>query len=217
MVSLVQIMLKTSAMWIKEYTHPLKAIGGLFFVLAFLTGIIWAFGKDVEAIGFVFALLSSMFFSSPSVAEYIVPSRKPIRHMNLDEILQFIIETHPKNDWKLVHSKYTEEAFLKEDMRLRIRVRWDEEDRASRSFHEVWATNFPDSNATRDWYDLLYDGNLIERYMLISVDGGRAELPLPDLGTKEVGPCIFKIAQIFDASSTLNEYMRRAGLTLKNI
>ncbi len=205
------------ARWIKEYTHPLKAIGGLFFFLALGTGFFWALGKDIEPIAFIFALLSSIFFSSPSVAEYLCPSRKPIRHMNLDEILQFIRETNGKTDWKLIHSQNAHEAFLIEDMRLRIRIRWDAEDSQDKSFNEPWATKYPDPNASRDWYYLLYDGNLIETFILVSVDGCRALLPLPKFSTLEVDPLDYKIAQIFDQKNSLDEHMARSNLIVKNI
>lgn len=203
------------ARWIKEYTHPLKAIGGLFFVLALVTGVFWSFGKDVEPIAFIFALMSSIFLSSPSVAEYLLPSRKPIRHMNLLEILQFIKETNAKTDWKSVHTNWATEAFLKEDICLRIRARLDDEGKCAESFHEKWAINYPDPNASSHWHDLLYDGALIERFVLVSVDGGRADLPLTIFKTLEVEPLVYKIAQIFDQKNTLDEYMDRSGLSVK--
>ena len=72
------------------------------------------------------------------------------------------------------------------------------------------------SSASSYWYDLSNDGALIERFILVSVDGARAELPLPDINTLEVQPLPYKIAQIFDELNTLDEYMRRSGLTVEN-
>lgn len=68
--------IRDAALWIKEYAHALRVIGGIIFVLALISGIIWAFGADIEPIAFIFCLLSSLLFASPSVAQYILPDRK---------------------------------------------------------------------------------------------------------------------------------------------
>jgi len=204
------------AIWVKENTHALRVLAGIFFVLALLTGLIWIAGKDVEPIAFVFGLVSSLLFATPSIAEYILPNRKPVRHMDYDEILNFIKTTNAKADWKWIKTNWAEEAFLKEDPRLRIRVRWDDEGIHIKGFKEPWANKHPDPTANSYWYDLTYDGALIERFILVSVDGARAELPLPDRSTLEVKPLIYKVAQVFDELNTLEEYMGRAGLSVKN-
>ena len=203
------------ALWVKENTHALRVIAGGFFIFALIMGLIWIAGNDVEPIAFVFGLISSLLFASPSIAEYILPTRKPVRHMSFDEILEFIKTTDAKSDWKFFKTNWAEEAFLKEDPRLRIRVRWDEEGVHNSDFKEPWANMHPDPKATSYWYDLSNDGALIERFILVSVDGARAELPLPYANTLEVGPLIFKVAQIFDELNTLDEYMVRSGLTVR--
>ncbi len=91
-------MIKKSAIWVKSYTHVFRVIGGIFFVLALISGIIWILGKEIEPIAFTLGLLSSMFFASPSVAEYVVPDRKPVRHMDFNEILEFILSSDSKKD-----------------------------------------------------------------------------------------------------------------------
>ena len=204
------------AIWIKECAHVLRVLAGIFFVLALVTGVAWIAGNNVEPIAYVFGLISSLFFASPSIAEYVSPSRKPVRHMGYEEILEFITTTNAKTDWKWVQTSWAEEAFLKEDPRLRIRVRWDNEGIHVRGFQEPWANKHPDPTANSYWYDLSYDGALIDRFILVSVDGARAELPLPDRNTLEVAPLIYKVAQIFDGLNTLDEYMRRSGLHVKN-
>lgn len=185
-------------------------------MFALITGIAWVAGKDVEPIAYVFGLISSLLFASPSIAEYVVPNRKPVRHMGYDEILEFIKTTDAKADWKWVQTSWAEEAFLKEDPRLRIRVRWDDEGVHVKGFKEPWANKHPHPTANSYWYDLTFDGALIERFILVSADGARAELPLPDRNTLQVEPLIYKVAQIFDGLNTLDEYMRRSGLSVKS-
>ena len=71
--------LKTICLWVKEYAHALRVLGGIFFVLALVVGLFWAFGCDVEAAAFVIGTISTTLFASPSVAEDFLPNRKPIR------------------------------------------------------------------------------------------------------------------------------------------
>ena len=206
-------MIKQIAIWIKGNAHVLRIIGGLFFVLALMSGIVWVLGKDIEPIAFTFSLLSSLFFASPSIAEYIVPNRKAIRDMNFEEILNFILVTSPKDDWKIITNNWAEEAFLKEDPRLRVLCSYDDEGTHNENFQEPWANAHPDRSATSYWYNLSYDGSLIDRYILVSIDGSRATLPLPNLTTLKVKPLPYKVAEIFDRSDSLIDYMNRSGLT----
>jgi len=207
---------KSIAVWIKEYAHALRVVGGVFFALALLAGIVWVMGKEVEPIAFLLGIISSLLLASPSIAEYLVPNRKPLRYIDYDEILEFILTTEAKNDWKWIKTNWAEEAFLKEDPRLRIRVRWDDKGKHNDNFTEGWANKYPDPSASSYWYDLSNDGALIERFILVSVDGARAELPVPDIGTLEVPSLRYKVAQIFDELNTLDEYMKRSGLTVRN-
>jgi len=210
--------IKKIVIWIKEYAHVLRVIGGIFFGLSLIFGIIWISGKDVEPIAFTLGLLSSLFLASPSIAEYFVPNRKPIRYMTFDEILKFILTTNAKEDWKVLSTNWSSEAFLKEDPRLRFRMRYDEEGIHNDNFVEPWANNHPDSSATSYWCNLLYNGDLIERYILVSIDGGRAIMPLPDRNTLKVNLLTleYKVAEIFDDLNSLEEYIKRAKLIKNN-
>lgn len=204
------------SLWIKEYAHVLRVFAGMFFIFSFIAGVFWIFGgSNVEPIAYVCGLFSSLLFSSPSIAEYFVPNRKPVRHMDFDEILKFINTTNGKTDWKLLQTNWAKDAFLKEDPRLRIRARLDDEGIHVRGFVEPWANNYADPSANSYWYDLTYEGALIERFILVSVDGARADLPLPNRDTLQVEPLMFKVAQIFDGSNTLDDYMCRSGLRVE--
>ena len=203
------------AIWVKQYAHVLWVLAVIFFGLAFVTGVIWMAGWEAEPIAFVFSLISSLLFASPSIAEYVLPNRKPVRHMDYDEILNFIKTTNAKTDWKFIKTNWAGEAFLKEDPRLRIRVRWDDEGIHIKDFKETWANKHPDPIANSYWYDLSNNGVLIERFILVSVDGAQAELPLPDRKTLEVKPLIYKVAEVFDELDTLEKYMLSSGLSVK--
>ena len=199
-------------LWIKKYTHPLRVLGGVFFGAAILAGILWSFGKDIEPIAFLLGLLSSMFLASPSVAEYFLPDRKPVRHMDFDEIVLFIPTTNPLDDWHGITRELSSEYFLKEDPRLRFRVNYLEEGTHNSDFREEWANCHPNPRACSYWCELYYDGSLIDRTILVSVDGGRALLPLPEVGTNEVSEYQYLVAQIHDVLGSLDKYMKRSKL-----
>ena len=204
------------AMWVKENPHSIRETAFFFFALALFFGVIWISGKDVEPIVYVLGSISTLLFTSPALARFVVSDRKPVGQMNYDEILDFITTSSAKTDWKRIKTNWAEEAFLKEDPRLRIRVRWDDAGIHDKDFNAPWAITHPGQTATSYWYDLYYDGGIIDRFILVSVDEGQAKLPLPESTTLEVDHLSFKVAQIFDEHNILDEYMRRTGLRVKN-
>ena len=205
----------SSAMWVKNNEHSLREVALIFFILALFVGVIWITGKDVEPIAFVLGSICTLLYVSPRLARYVLPDRKPVRYMSYDEILDFIKQSDAKLDWKWIETKWSEEAFLKEDPRLRITARYDKDGVHQQEFTESWMEAFTDPKASSYWFDLSYDHALIDRFILVPVDGGKAELPTPEPGTLQVDPLNYKVAQIFDEHNTLEEYMVRAGLHLK--
>ncbi|MFW9878739.1 MAG: hypothetical protein ACFFG0_37145 [Candidatus Thorarchaeota archaeon] len=135
--------------------------------------------------------------------------------MSQSELLQLVKDSDPKKDWHgLSNNSWTSEAFFKEDPKLRFRVKYIDEGIQNDDFIEEWANKHPDPKATGYWYDLYYDGNLIERFILVSVDGGRAILPPPDEYTGKVTMMNYKVAQIHDILNTLDQYIKRSGLEI---
>lgn len=203
---------KRTALWVKEYAHALRVLGGLLFVLTLLFGLLWVGDFNVESVAFVLSLLSTLCFAAPSVANYVVPNRKPIRDMTFDEIMAFIPQTDPKADWHGVSMQWASEKFLKEDPRLRFRSSMDEVDIQNDDFVEDWANRYPHRKATGYFYNLSFEGALIDRFILVSVDGGRALLPAPraDLGT--IRRIDYVVAQIHDTLGTLDQYIELSGL-----
>lgn len=206
--------IQKSAIWVKEYKHLLRVIGGLFFLLALLAGLIWALGAEIEPIAFSLGMFSSLFLASPSVAKFIVPDRKPVRHMTYQELLDFILTTDANEDWHGVSTSVSSEYFLKEDPRFRFKARHSESGVQNTDYMEPWANRHPDNHAVGYWKELYYDGHFIERFILVAVDGGKALLPPPDLKTNKVELLNYRIAEIFDRSNTLDEYLERSGLEL---
>lgn len=209
-------LIRSASLWIKEQAHAVRIIGGIFLGIALFLGLIWMFGVDLDAFAFFFSILASIFFALPSVAEYLVPGRKPIRHMTYEEFLALLDEEMPES-WKVIHTDWAAEAFLREDPRLRIRVRHDDAGVHCDDFKEPWANKHPDPRARSYWYDYVYEGNLIERFIMVDVDGHRATLPLPDANSTQVQARRYKVAQIFDRMGELDDYIQRSGLSVYGI
>ena len=206
--------LRAFALWVKESTRAINVLAGVFFLLTFLSGLAWIVGANIEPVAFVLSLCASSLFGLPHLAEFILPSRKPIRDMTHDELLDFVKSSDPKMHWKGITRSWISEVFLKEDPRLRFRAKFTEDGIQNEDFKDKWANRHPDPHATGYWYDLYYDGNLIERFLLVSVDGGRATLPAPDWQTGKVTSMNYRVAQIHDTLGTLDEYIRRSGLDI---
>ena len=202
-----------TACYIKDNANTFRVFGIFFFILTVILGVCWMGGLDIESVAFFSSIVSTTCFGLPSVATYIVPDQKPIRYMSFDEYLQFVVSSSTEH-WEIINLGWTQEAFLKEDPRLRFRVRFDDEGRHVKDFQAPWANNLPDKTAHSYWYSLTYDGALINRYVLISVDGGRAHLPLPKGNTNLVSPLAYKVAQLFDDLGTLEKYMQQCDLTV---
>ena len=134
--------------------------------------------------------------------------------MTYDELIQFIQDTDPVNEWHSIDRNFIEERFLNEDPRLRIISKSIDDGIHNDDFQEAWANGHPDPSAVSYYYNILFDGNFIHRLILVSVDGHRATLPLPNTQTMQVNPFDYKIAQIFDATNTLDDYMRRSRIHL---
>jgi hypothetical protein len=208
--------LRKICLWIKEYKHPLRVIGGIFFGLALISGIFWLVGNDIEPLAYFFGLLSSLFLASPSMAEYFLPDRKPVRHMTFEEILEFVPKTDSERDWHGITTDWISEYFLKEDPRLRYRSKYIDEGVQNDDFIEPWANNHPNPKATGYWCNLFYDGAFLDRIILVSIDGGKATIPPPDIETGKISKHSYHVAKIHDSTNTLDSYIQRSKLEVSD-
>ena len=182
------------------------------FLFALVAGVIWMAGYEVEPVAFTLGMLSSLLMASPSIAEYFLPDRKPVRHMTFEELLDFIPTTDPHSDWRGITKDWSSEYFLKEDPRLRYRAKFTDDGVQNENFVDKWANRHPDKKAIGYWYELYFDGAFIDRKILVSVDGGRASIPPPKPGTLVVSRNDYHLAKMHDTLGTLDEYIERSGL-----
>jgi len=202
-----------ACLWAKSNSGVFNVFGAIFFVLNVFMAFIWLLGRPVDALAYVLSLISALFFGIPVATRQLYPDRKPPREMSYGELLDFIEHSDPRNDWVLKSTNHASEAFLKEDPRLRITNRSDDYGVQNSQFVERWANSFPDPKAVGYWYDVTYDHALIERVILIGVDGGRCLLPIPNPNTVSVPHLRWVIAAIHNEPNIFQEYTKRAGLS----
>ena len=92
--------------------------------------------------------------------------------------------------------------------------------KSNEDFHEEWANQFSDPHATSSYVDLFYNGALIHRELYVTVDGGRASLPLPERrGERLVAPIgyahLCRLLVSFETNADdFDHYMTRAGISV---
>jgi hypothetical protein len=134
-------------------------------------------------------------------------------------IEQCILTSDPQSCWERVSTEQSSVAVHKDDVNLRLVINHQEEGKQCEDFQEEWANRHPDPHATGYWCDTFYASTHVSRNILVSVDGGRAMLPIPrQMGIEgkrsEVLPFDYRVAQIFDSIGTLDDYMYRSGLRI---
>lgn len=131
--------------------------------------------------------------------------------MTYDKLIEIIRSSKPSdwiyNDEQGVHT-------YRADLNIRIQRRTDD-DITGRSFNEPWANCHPDPAASRLLCDIYYGSSLVDAFMLVSVDGHRADLPLPEPQTKKIRRKDYELARAVDVLGTLDQYIQRSGLTVE--
>lgn len=155
-------------------------------------------------------------------AKAIEPLPVIVLNPSQENIERVVMYSDPKADWghQSIGGKIV--VRYKGDVNLRFEINYhSNEGIQQEDFKEEWANRHPDPSATGYWCNLYYNQTLIERFILVSVDGGRALLPIPKKGKDfahldQVLPLDYKIAEIHDTTGTLSQYMARSRLTIYN-
>jgi hypothetical protein len=138
-----------------------------------------------------------------------------------DRIIDVILKSDPRTDWHSnTHGSRTVTSYTG-DANLRFEINCTRAGTQADDFQEPWANCHPDSRATGYWCQLFYGASVIGQWVLVSVDGGPAMLPLPALGPDRQHPgpvpmLDYRIAEIHDSLGTLKEYMQRSGLVVEH-
>jgi hypothetical protein len=125
--------------------------------------------------------------------------------MNRNEYLTLITNSN-NEDWYF-SDEYT--ATFKNDLSIRLKLNAD----MNNPFYEEWAINHPDKTNWRETATFFYNQSIIYVLNLVSVDGGRATLPYPDLKTNKIPSFKYNLAKICWPEH-LDEYIKRSGLSI---
>jgi len=127
--------------------------------------------------------------------------------MKLDDVKN-ILATSPQDDW--VVDDESGSFTYKNDLNLHIE-RADYE--TYRDFDEPWAKSHPDPKAVAVEYVVKYGSSFVEKHMLVSVDGHRATLPMPNsLNDLRVSASEANFARIVDIGDRVDEYLQRSNI-----
>ncbi|MFW6025367.1 MAG: hypothetical protein ACOCRX_03405 [Candidatus Woesearchaeota archaeon] len=123
-----------------------------------------------------------------------------------------ILLNSSSEDW--IKDEETGNFTYKKDLNLRVeRQKTDE----IGTFKEEWATDFPDSNAESIEHIVKYNNSFVYRKLLVSVDGGRALLPMPEshenLAVTEKAVNFAKLV-CFSGPDKVDEYLERANFNI---
>ena len=161
--------------------------------------------------------------------------------MTLQNLISIVISSHP-NDWNRIncdaggpcycdrfHSAETEsgQSYLTVTSHsdiaifmphLSISLAFGYEWR--QDFKEHWANKFLEPFASGCFLDLLYSGVLVFRTHYVSVDGGRAYLPLPRSSDQLIVPANYaQLICLLDhlrGISDFERYFKQAGFTMSD-
>jgi len=133
------------------------------------------------------------------------------------EIERIILDSETPMDWtRLAHGTATTITYAS-DVNIRFEMDFEGKGVQARPFEERWARGFPDKAASGYFCDLYYGSTLLERFVLVSVDGGRALLPLPrsaiDLSITRLQ---YKIGKVHDYDQSLDTYLNLAKIQVRN-
>ncbi len=122
--------------------------------------------------------------------------------------------TGPGDHWNLETPSHSEVAVYKPD--VSITMAWGFE--ANDDYVAEWTKKFSDEKARSFLVDVFYNNALVFREYLVSVDGARAYLPMPDgVDTLTVPVAYNSFVQLIESLSTRSSeysgYFDRAGFT----
>lgn len=128
--------------------------------------------------------------------------------MNNNKILE-VVYNSSKNDWKR-SDDFSKDSFKYiQDSQLKI------EEVSHERFNDPWAKKFPDKNSFLYTYQITFNKQVILTVLLVSLDGARAMLPKPLLGSNKINKYEYHIANIIHNENENNRYLSRCGFELE--
>ena len=169
----------------------------------------------ILAIATIFGGIAAVWFFWDKIAA--CWGEDDLRNPSRENIVKVVLKSDAKTDWVKKHAPSKEVVSYIHNPNLRFEMSQLEDGVQCQDFRESWANRHPDPKAVGLWCDLYFGSTLIDRFILVGVDGVRALVPPPrDAGGMPGGvkiqPLDYKVARIHDTLGTLDEYLRRSGL-----
>lgn len=131
--------------------------------------------------------------------------------MKFDDV-ERIIRVSKSDDWISCEDKGS--FTFREDLALRIQRRDID---FNSIFDEPWAKCHANTNAHKVIYDVFYNNSFVKTVTLVSVDGGRATIPMPEMfNFKTIMADDYHFAKIV-SPERLDEYIQRSGLIIPKL
>ena len=169
---------------------------------------------SLNAIATVATLLggiAALWFFWDKITAFVAPD--PLKHPTRENIERLILESDASGDWSKSQTNAKQTISYVDNPSLRFEMSHSDDGVQQENFVEGWANKHPDPKAVGLWCDLFFGSTLIERFVLVGVDGMRALLPPPRKPSDdEVQRLDYKVAKIHDTLGTLDEYIKRSGL-----
>jgi hypothetical protein len=130
--------------------------------------------------------------------------------MTYDQLMEILHRAAP-GDW--LHDKLKGIFTNRYDLDIRI----EHQSSAGRddAYIEHWACPSPGSKARTVQYSLYYRSSLVEHFMLVDIEGGEAQLPMPRHGVKlTVSPKDYALAKAVDTTGRLDQYMSQCDISV---
>jgi hypothetical protein len=130
--------------------------------------------------------------------------------MTYEDVIN-LVENSRKDDW--LYNDHRSVFIFKPNVCIRIEFNSAE----GYIVNYEWAINHPNSQAKKVFYSIYYNATLIKEFILVSVDGGKAMLPIPQIGgTSVISKSDYEYAKIVDDTNKLDEYIERSKLTIQS-
>ena len=135
-----------------------------------------------------------------------------------DAIIKAILDSDPSRDWESARLGNQKTTYFIRNVHLRFESGEGEYFDAVKNFKESWLKfgKLQDPNASSHSFYLFYGATLIKSFVLISVDGGRAWIPMPHPENLAVRQLDYRVALIHDPHGRCDNYMRQFKLTFGN-
>ena len=130
--------------------------------------------------------------------------------MNYDGFINQIVKSEP-SEW-IYDDEFGRYVYKNN---ICISIISDRSDNEDKEFNEIWATSFSNNKAYRAKFFLCLNGNVIETFYAVAVDGYRCLIPCTEVGTRLITHKKYAIGKILNIPyQNFDEYLNQAKIQI---